>query len=149
MILMTLAAAAAQLADTPRRFLDAVYASYRQSDFSPFAHPGRYFAPRLVAAITEDSRLANGEVGYLDGDPLCQCQDASGLHARIARMSSIGRERATAEVILDYPDNTPTRVRLSLIRTKLGWRIADVSAGDEPSLIRALEKSNAEARRKR
>jgi hypothetical protein len=149
MILFALAAAAAQPAETPRRFLDSVYARYRQSDFSPFTHPGRYFAPRLVAAIAEDSRLAHGDVGYLDGDPLCQCQDASGLHSRIASVRITGTGRAAAEVILDYPDNTPTRVRLNLVRTKLGWRIADVSSGDEPSLMRSLQQSNAKARAQR
>jgi len=149
MILLALAVAAAQPPETPRSFLTRVYANYSKSDFSPFVQPGRYFAPRLVAAIAEDSRLAHGEVGYLDGDPLCQCQDASGLHARVNRVSNTGIGSATAEVVLDYPDNTPAHVRLRLIRTKLGWRIADVSAGDEPSLIRALEQSNRKARSKR
>ena len=148
MILLALAVSAAQPAEMPRRFLYRIYASYKHSDFSPLVRPDRYFAPPLVAAIREDSRLAHGEVGYLDGDPLCQCQDASGLRPRIARVSVTGPEYATAEVILDYPDNTPARVRLSLVRTRLGWRIADVSAGDEPSLIRALEQSNHKARRR-
>lgn len=146
MILLALAAAAAQPAETPRRFLDQVYASYSKADFSPFAHASRYFAPRLLAAINEDSRLAHGEVGYLDGDPLCQCQDASGLHARVARVKTTGSGRANAEVILDYPDNTPTRIRLSLTLTTDGWRIADVSAHGEPSLLRALQRSNSKAR---
>ena len=146
MIFLALAAAAAQPAETPRRFLDRIYASYRQSDFSPFVHANRYFAPRLLAAINEDSRLARGEVGYLDGDPLCQCQDAAGLHARVASVKSIGSGRANAEVILDYPDNTPTRIRLSLTLTKAGWRIADISAHGEPSLLRALQRSNSKAR---
>ena len=85
MILLALAAAAAaKPAETPQRFLDGVYANYRKADFSPFRRPASYFAPRLLAAIEEDSRLAHGEVGYLDGDPLCQCQDAVGLRARVA-----------------------------------------------------------------
>ena len=148
MIWLALAVAVAPTAETPQRFLDRVYASYEQRDFSPFVRPDRFFAPSLVAAIREDSQLAHGEVGYLDGDPLCQCQDASGLRARITRVSITSPGHAKAVVFLNYPDNTPTRVRLSLIRTKLGWRIADISAGDTPSLIRALERSNREARRR-
>ena len=146
MMLLALAAAAAQPADAPRRFLDRVYASYSKPDFSPFRQPGRYFAPRLVAAIREDARLAHGEVGYLDGDPLCQCQDTAGLRTRITRVTLSGPGRASAEVILDYPDNTPTRIRLSLVQTRSGWRIGDVSANGEPSLIIALERSNRRAR---
>jgi hypothetical protein len=149
MILLALALGAAPTAETPRHFLDRVYAGYQQRDFSPFVQPDRYFAPALLAAIREDSRLAHGEVGYLDGDPLCQCQDTSGLHATIVRVSVTSPGHAKAVVVLDYPDNTPTRVRLSLIRTRLGWRIADVSAGDAPSLIRALEQSNRKAQRGR
>jgi hypothetical protein len=148
MILLALAAVAAQPAESPRRFLDRVYASYRKPNFSPFRQPGRYFAPRLVAAIAEDSRLAHGEVGYLDGDPLCQCQDTAGLHAKILQVRALGAKRANAEVALNYPDNTPTRIRLSLTMTKSGWRIADVSANGEPSLIRALDQSNARQRRR-
>ena len=84
MILLALAVSAAQPAETPRRFLDRIYAGYKHSDFSPLVHPDRYFAPPLVAAIRGGlARLAHGEVGYLDGDPLRQCQDASGLRARI------------------------------------------------------------------
>ena len=146
MIVVALAAAAAQ-PETPRRFLERVYASYHDSNFSPFRHADRYFVPRLVAAISEDSRLAHGEVGYLDGDPLCQCQDAAGLHARVLRVRTPSPKSANAEVALDYPDNTPTRIRLSLAMTKSGWRIADVSAGGDPSLLRALEASNAKSRK--
>ena len=146
MILLALAAAGAQPAETPRRFLDCVYARYQKSDFSPFVHASRYFAPRLLSAINEDSRLAHGEVGYLDGDPLCQCQDTSGLHARVASVKSIRSGWANAEIILDFPDNTPTRIHLSLTLTKAGWRIADVSAHGEPSLLRALQRSNSKAR---
>ena len=51
MILLALAVSAAQPAETPRRFLDRIYAGYKHSDFSPLVHPDRYFAPPLVAAI--------------------------------------------------------------------------------------------------
>ena len=68
MMLLALALAAAPAAESPRAFVERIYAGYRTSGFSPFARPERWFAPRLLAAIKEDSRLAHGEVGYLDGD---------------------------------------------------------------------------------
>ena len=62
MILLGLAALAQQLpVETPRAFMERLYASYRNSDYSPFRHPEKVFAPRLLAAINEDSRLAQGE----------------------------------------------------------------------------------------
>ena len=149
MILLFLAAAAAQpQAETPRAFLEHAYASYRNPHFNPFDHLDRYFAPRLIAAINEDSRLAHGEVGYVDGDPICQCQDPDGLHAKVARVAQQGPAKAQAEVIVDFTDSTARRVRFSLVRTAAGWRIADVSSGDEPSFLRAIEESNRKARRR-
>jgi len=149
MILLFLAAAAAQpQAATPRAFLERAYASYANPHFNPFDHMDRYFAPRLIAAIREDSRLAHGEVGYVDGDPICQCQDPDGLHAKVGRVTQQGPAKAQAEVILDWTDSTARRVRFSLVRTATGWRIADVSSSDEPSFMRAIEDSNRKARRR-
>ena len=148
MILLALALAAAPVAETPRAFLERVYASYRDHDFSPFEHAERFFAPKLKAAIDEDSRLAHGEVGYLDGDPICQCQDSDGLKSKVLRIRLQGADKALAEVLLDYPDSTATHVKFSLVKTKAGWRIADVSSGDEPSLLAAIQTSNRKARTK-
>ena len=149
MILLLLAAAAAQPADTPRGFMERLYANYRHSDYSPFTHPERVFAPALLAAIKEDSRLAHGEVGYLDGDPICQCQDSSGMHPLLAKVTQKGREKADVAVSIRWPHDKPTAAHFSLVRTKAGWRIADVSSADEPSLRRAIERSNREARKRR
>jgi len=145
MILLALALAAAPAAETPKAFLEGVYANYLSRNFSPFTHADRYFAPRLKAAIDQDARLAKGEVGYLDGDPICQCQDHDGLRSKILRVKLSAPGKATAEVLLDYPDSTAIHVRLILVRTKAGWRIADVGASDQPSLVNALEASNRKA----
>lgn len=147
MMLLAALAAAAQPAESPRAYVERLYAHYRQADYSPFKQPSRIFTPRLLAAINEDSRLAHGEVGNLDGDPICQCQDAGGLHASIKSVALNGTDRATVSVQLDFPDSTPTRVRLSLVRTGGGWRIADIWAADQPSLLKVLETANRRARR--
>jgi hypothetical protein len=84
----------------------------------------------------------------MDGDPICQCQDPGGLHAKVTRVTLQGPTKATAEVILDWTDSTARRVRFSLLRTAAGWRIADVASGDEPSLLHAIEQSNRKARRR-
>jgi hypothetical protein len=149
MILLLLAAAAAQpAAENPGAFMQRIYADYSKHDYSPFEHPEHVFAPGLLAAINEDSRLAHGEVGYLDGDPICQCQDADGLHAKIVQVTRQGPGKALVEVIVDFTDSTARRVKFSLLRTAAGWRIADVSSSDEPSLLKALQAANAKARKK-
>lgn len=146
MMLLALLVAAAPATETPKAYMERVYASYRDKDFSPFDHPNLYFAPSLLSAIKEDARLAHGEVGYVDGDPICQCQDTDGLHAKVAKVTRQGATKALAEVILDFTDSAARRVKFSLVRTTAGWRIADVSSSDEPSFLGAIEKSNREAR---
>ena len=143
MFLWLLAAAAAQpQASTPRAFLEGVYAQYKRPNFNPFSHLERYFAPRLVTAIREDARLGHGEVGYLDGDPICQCQDTEGMHASVTKVTQQGRDKALAEVAIGWDNDKSRPTKFSLIRTRAGWRIADVSSADEPSFLRAIEESN-------
>ena len=146
-LLLALALAATPAAETPRGFMERLYANYRHSDYSPFRHPERVFAPRLLAAINEDSRLAKGEVGYLDGDPVCQCQDTGGMHPTIVGVTGQGHGRATVRVSIGWEHDKARPARFSLVRTAHGWRIADVSSADEPSLLGALEAANRKARR--
>ena len=150
MILLLLAAAAAQpQGDTPRAFLERVYANYRKPNFNPFAHLDRYFTPRVVAAIREDVRLAKGEVGYLDGDPICQCQDTEGMRAFVTKVIEQGRDKAMVDVSIGWPNDKPRPSKFSLVRTRSGWRIADVSSAGEPSFLHAIEESNRQQRSKR
>ncbi|HEY7005217.1 MAG TPA: DUF3828 domain-containing protein [Sphingomicrobium sp.] len=146
MILFALLAAAAQPAETPKAYMQRLYANYRHSDYSPLTHPERVFASRLLAAINEDSKLARGEVGYLDGDPLCQCQDTGGMRPSITNVTQHGRDKATVRVSIGWKGEKARRATFNLVRTRNGWRIADVSSADEPSLLGALEASNSKAR---
>lgn len=149
MILLLLAAAAAQpQGESARAFVERLYSYYRQKDYSPLRHPERTFTPRLVAALAEDARLSKGEVGYVDGDPICQCQDSEGVTGRVEKVTLRERNSARAQVLIGFPDSTPRRVRFTLARTFTGWRIADVSSPDEPSFLRGLEESNRKRRQK-
>jgi hypothetical protein len=148
MILLALAAAAVQPAETPKQFMQRLYASYSKRDYSPFDHPDRVFAQRLAAAFAEDSKLANGEVGYLDGDPVCQCQDTAGMHATVVKVTPQGARKALVQVSIGFTGYKARIARFSLERGASGWRIADVSSADEASLLRAVEDSNRKQREK-
>ena len=143
--LLTGAQPPASPAETPKAWMEQVYASYRDPDFSPFRHPNRYFTPTLLAAINEDQRLAKGEVGTLDGDPICQCQDASGMRPRIIRVTRPSAGKASVQVLIDWVDSTARKARFTMVRSRGGWRIADVASGDERSLLQALQRSNRAA----
>ena len=147
LLTLALAAAAAQPAERPRQFLARVYASYRRPNFNPLEHPERYFSQRLVGAIREDSRLARGEVGALDGDPLCDCQDYGRLSAEVRDLRQTG-PTAAARVHVTIVPRQSRDLRLSLVQTPSGWRVADVVDPYGRSLLRALEKSNRELRAK-
>lgn len=135
---------------TPRAFLTQLYANYRSPDYSPFDHPQRVFAPRLNAAIEEDAKQNQGEVGYIDADPICQCQDADGLRASIISVREHGRRQADARVVLRFTGNgTHLPVHLFLTSTPDGWRVLDVSSRYEPSFLHGIEQSNRKARQSR
>jgi hypothetical protein len=143
--LVALLLGAAAPAEAPGAFVERLYSGYRDPDYSPLGHPGRVFAPPLVAEIREDGRLSRGEVGYMDADPLCQCQDPAGLKPRIGPVRLSGRTQASVPVDLDFGGDRRA-LRLTLVRTSAGWRIADIAAADEPSLLQSLRRFNARRR---
>jgi len=145
MLALLLAAATPAAADTPRGFVAAVYAHYRNHDYSPFKQPEKVFAPPLLAAIKEDERLAQGEVGYLDGDPLCDCQDYERITATITGYQKLTPGLANVRVHVDLGLKQARDLKLKLARTRAGWRIADIVRADE-SLLDALLRSNREQR---
>jgi len=138
--------APAQPADGPSAFVSRLYAAYRAPDYSPFRRPDRIFAPPLVAALRENERLSTGEVGYLDADPLCQCQDPGGLRASVAAVRRPRPGAAEVRVRIAFPGGDSRDLRLRLAWTSAGWRVADIAATDEPSFLAGLTAWN---RRKR
>jgi Protein of unknown function (DUF3828) len=134
--------AASPSAESPGAFVERLYAGYRDPDYDPLANPGRLFARPLVAAIREDARLSNEAVGYMDADPLCQCQDAAGLRPLIRQVTRPTRSTANVHVLLDFGGSDRRDLSLRLVRTGAGWRIADIATADEPSLIEALGRFN-------
>lgn len=131
---------------TPEAFLQSVYAGYRDPNYSPLARPERVFAAPLVAAIREDQRLSRDEVGYMDGDPLCQCQDAAGLRPLFTEIRRPTKRTAVARIILRFDGDADREVRLQLVRTPSGWRISDVATPDSPSMLRELRRFNQRRR---
>jgi hypothetical protein len=141
-VLLAALLAAAPAAESPRAFVERLYAGYRDPDYDPLAHPRRLFARPLVDAIREDWRLSRDEVGYMDADPLCQCQDPAGLRPTISEVDQPTRSTATARVLLDFGGSDRRDLSLRLVRTSAGWRVADVATADEPSLLDSLTRFN-------
>ena len=95
--------AAAPDANSARAFLQNIYSHYPQPAngrvFSPTdKNVSDVFDPGMAALFKEDERLAKGEVGFVDADPLCQCQDDSGLKVKILSVTMKASNAATAIV---------------------------------------------------
>ncbi len=141
MIMFALLLAAAQPAEDPAAFVHRVYAGYEQSGYSPLEDPDKLFTRTLTAAIHKDS--SGGEVGYLDGDPLCDCQDYDRITAQIVSMRRPNANSATARVHVTLGPQAVRDLKLSLVLTRSGWRIADIVDPRGHSLLRELQRSNA------
>jgi hypothetical protein len=101
-------------AASARAFVEKLYSHYpsnpgNRSTFDPAGkNAGQVFDPGMIAAFREDTRLAHGEVGFVDSDPLCQCQDDSGLKWSIASATMTSPDAADIVVNLEYPSDKVT-----------------------------------------
>jgi hypothetical protein len=144
-------AAPAPDVNAARAFIAKLYSHYPAKKGSSFAPTDKnapdVFDPGMVALFREDTRLAKGEVGFVDADPICMCQDDSGLKSKIVSVAMNGPNAATAVVDLQYPDsgNKPNLLTLHLVVVKGEWRVYDLSMGDIKSYRADLTKANKEA----
>jgi hypothetical protein len=115
---------------TPESFLRGIYTPYPTQDFKgqPYWQVDRFFAPDLARAIEADMREAKrrGEVPKLDGDPFVDAQDWDIAKLAISVKSDDG---STATAVVSFENlGKPTQITLDLIRTGMGWRIADIKS---------------------
>ena len=144
--------AAAPDAASAKAFVEQLYSHYPSNPngyavvFDPTGrNASKVFDPGMIAAFREDSRLANGEVGFIDEDPLCQCQDDAGLKSKVVSVTMTGPNAADAVVDLQYPGEKPLALTLHLVPVDGAWRIYDLSTGDVKSYRADLLKANKEA----
>lgn len=146
--LMALAGqAAAQNMTSAERFLRILYDGYTKSRKVPDPigkDPGRLFTPALAGLIKADRALALGELGILDINPICACQDWAGLKVTKIEVAPDGPKRAKATVSLDNAGGKMT-VHYRLEAVDGQWRIADIAERSIESLRQML--ANGIARR--
>jgi hypothetical protein len=145
--------AAAPTADDAKAFLTGIYNHYvdekSQSDFDPaFKNQSDYFDPDMVALMKEDDRLKGENVGALDWDPFCGCQDTVNMTAVIT-IDSITATEAKATVIttahVGMPEDQKPRTFTYDLRVVNGqWRIHDIGEPNMPSLRQLFINSNKE-----
>jgi len=151
----TVTAAAAPSADSARVWVVRLYDRYRDDSFSPFgAAKPEVFGPEIIHELAENDRLTpEGEMGAIDADPICSCQDPTDMKATVGEVTIQGADRAVAKVKLQWPlppDPIPSQspdytqnVTLQLQMTPAGWRVRDIG-GDEArdSFLAYLREEN-------
>jgi hypothetical protein len=124
--------AASSAADvvSARAFVRSLYDHYEPNgSFAVLAdeEEPRYFAADTLSLLRENTRLLKGEVGDIDVDPVCVCQDNDGMKATVRSVTMTGKDAARADIDIGWSsDRHITRVKMDLVRGSGGWRIHDI-----------------------
>ncbi len=143
----TLAAPPSDAADAAdaQAFLAGLYAHYQTSKnntFSMFgANAGEVFDPDMIALLKADTKALKGDLGMIDGDWLCDCQDFTSLQATIKVTAATP---TTAEAASDYhdtgdPSRPPDHDDFDLVKVNGHWRIHDITVRGQPPLRKSLQ----------
>ena len=125
-------------AASAKSFLSAAYQQYGKGG-KGVPLTDRYFHSTLLALVDQDQKAAGPEnVGALDADPLCDCQDWEGIWELKIDAQLDGPERAVATV--SFALTSPThrkkddrrKLRIVLAWERGGWRIYDVTSLRDP-----------------
>jgi len=153
------ALAAATLASVPARagdlagakaFVAWIYSHYPKSgattQFDPLGSEAtRIFHPSLIDLIKADERVGDDQAPDLDGDPLCDCQDNSGMVFTVGSVRTSEFARATAKVVRrDISNPLGETITLDLAKAGGGWRVYDIETKETPSLRAYLIKAAQE-----
>ena len=144
------AGTSAQDISNARSFLSHIYAGYHpDAGLDAILPDEEVYTPALIAAMQANSDAYAGEVGYLDGDPLCDCQDtAQDLRQLVFDIQPLADGQLRASTQLDDPQH-PLQLQLTLQRQGSSWRVADIASPRAPSLLQALERDTQAAKGKK
>jgi hypothetical protein len=144
--LLLAGSAAAQDLATAKTFVTGLYAAYAKEPGPDYIgkQAKQVWSPALLALMRrEAASTPEGDVGALDGDPICNCQDYK-ITAVTVSVKATDTTKARADVFFL---NLGRRQLVSLDLVLVGdrWRVDDVHSQGTPSLV-ALLKEAVEAR---
>lgn len=147
-----LAKPAAKPAPAPaaaQTFVKGLYKAYADETYSPIGDAApRVFDASTLALLRENARLTpEGELGSWDADPICRCQDPTGVTAVITASRSTGKGTAVVTVDVRFGEQTQGPVTFRLVATGAGWRVHDLESDEIGSLRGYTQDENARLRR--
>jgi hypothetical protein len=139
-------AAATSDADDVKAFLEGIYAHYKTSsetsNYQPFdANGPEVLDADTLALMKADTKALNGDLGAIDADWLCACQDYTSIKSTIAVQSATATAAKASSDFKDVDDTTakPRHDTFDLVKTAAGWRIHDMETDGPPSLRKVLQ----------
>ena len=141
-LLLAAGPAAAQDLGQAKAFVAGLYAAYAKAPGPDYVgrQAGEVFSPTLLDLMRrEAAHTPPGDVGALDGDPICNCQDFE-ITAVQVTVKPAGKDKAQADVaFLNFGGKQS--VKLDLVFVGGRWRVDDVHADGTPSLVGLLNDS--------
>lgn len=144
--------AAAQDAASAKTFLQSVYALYAKNGKGATL-TGRYYDSTLLRLVATDDKLNAGDIGVLEGDPVCGCQDWKGIWdlAIEVQMETPARILAHVTFALSAPKarrkDDLRKLEITLVPERGQWRIYNILDQSDPKapfdLRKELEKDIA------
>lgn len=137
-VALALLASPAAAAETAEAFVSRIYDEFTSVN-GPYLGIEEVYSQRVVKLIEADNDAARGEVGYLDFNPLCQCQDAKNFMASY----DVKVTGSTALAAVKYSNMMkPSQLTLKLVKEKGEWRVDDVVSRGK-SMQQGLRRSTA------
>jgi hypothetical protein len=124
-----------------RAFVQGLYSAYAHAEPDYLGKGAdKVFSTRLLGLIRADQKATpDGDVGALDGDPICDCQDQQLTDLSVeAKPLAPGHVRAKVRFRNLGQSHDMT---LDLAMGRHGWRVDDVHTRDTPSLVAYLRDS--------
>ncbi|HEY1057754.1 MAG TPA: DUF3828 domain-containing protein [Limnobacter sp.] len=128
---------AACSATTPKAQAQALVDRYlsAKADNSSINRADTVYSKALSTLIKKDQTSAGpGELGRLDFEPLCNCQDTGAIQS-VTITDTDGKPPQWLTLQIKWEDRSPTTpILLHFIQEDGQWRIDDVVSNDIPSL---------------
>ena len=95
-------------------------------------------ASMLAVLARGDKEQVENDGLIFDFDPLCQCQDDTGMVAAAGEATITGPDAASVPIALTFPGAT-SALTLKLSRVGGQWRVHDIATAEMPSYAAHLE----------
>ncbi len=128
----------------PEATVNELYRAHRDGSGQVFEKQGRklqqkFFDQKLAALIWKNlSETPEGEVGNLDFDQIYNSQDTQIKNFRVGSGTVKGNTATVPVTFMNYDQRV--RLTFSLVNTKQGWKVSNISYGGGMDLVQILSQ---------